>query len=100
MPYYYISHPDYLRGCKIWSLEGTNQTPVIFGATPVPNDFWGGSGDAGDAGAADEQLADRAVSDRPQLLVQQDRGGAGQGGAELPAVQHLPETQGFAPFVL
>jgi len=53
VPYYYISHPDYLRGCKIWSMEGTNQTPVIFGATPLPDDFWGGSGDAGDAGTAD-----------------------------------------------
>ncbi len=49
VPYYYIAHPDYLRGVKVW--ESSSAQPVIYGTTERPNDFWGDGSTGAGSGA-------------------------------------------------
>jgi prepilin-type N-terminal cleavage/methylation domain-containing protein len=46
LPYYYIAHPDYLRGVQIYDPSNpADSKPVVYGSTETPNDFWTKDGD-------------------------------------------------------
>ena len=54
LPYYYIAHPDYLRGVRYY--ENGSTSTIVYGTTPAKDDFWG---DPADSGGADDHLVPR-----------------------------------------